>query len=468
MTPPDSPVPLSSSASPVPQSSEQSTAAKAPAFVRSAETTPRTNASQPWAIRMHEIGKQYKLGQARGVNDNFREDVMKFFSSLGGKTRGAKSKANSTFWALQHINLEINRGDTVGIIGRNGAGKSTLLKVLSRITSPTTGEMRYRGRLASLLEVGTGFHRELSGRENIYLNGSILGMRRAEIRQHFDAIVDFAGVEKFLDTPVKFYSSGMYVRLAFAVAAHLRTDILVVDEVLAVGDAEFQKKCLGKMQDVAHDGRTVLFVSHNMGAVESICRRGIVLQSGNVLVDSTVPEAIERYSSSSNPEGVDEKDFQKRLRETGKQACGVLLNAKTLVDGKPSAVASLGKELVFEVEFDASNHKGIKIGIGVNDFLGQRIVSFSPTFQAPTLLAAAEGKCVARCRIPSLSLAAGLYSISVACEDRTGPLEALGDALILEVVSSDFYGTGILPSQRQGIYLEEAEWELETKLGSQK
>jgi lipopolysaccharide transport system ATP-binding protein len=199
------------------------------------------------------------------------------------------------YWALKDINFEIKRGEVVGIIGRNGAGKSTLLKILSRITEPSEGRVTIKGRVASLLEVGTGFHPELTGRENIFLNGAILGMTRAEIRRKFDEIVDFADIEKFLDTPVKRYSSGMYVRLAFAVAAHLEPEILIVDEVLAVGDAEFQKKCLGKMRDVAGHGRTVLFVSHNMGAVRALCSRGMLLKEGKVAFDADVESAASRY-----------------------------------------------------------------------------------------------------------------------------------------------------------------------------
>lgn len=217
-----------------------------------------------------------------------------------------------TFWALKEVDFDIQQGDVVGIIGRNGAGKSTLLKILSRITEPTAGQVDLYGRVGSLLEVGTGFHPELTGRENIYLNGAILGMRRREIDAQFDAIVDFAGVAQFLDTPVKRYSSGMYVRLAFAVAAHLNPEILVVDEVLAVGDIEFQKKCLGKMQDVAHSGRTVLFVSHNMNAVTSLCRKGLVLQNGQVAYFGEIEQAVKRYLDSFLLANAAESDPQKR------------------------------------------------------------------------------------------------------------------------------------------------------------
>ena len=216
------------------------------------------------------------------------------------KFNGQQSPAIEEFWALKDVSFSIDSGDVVGIIGRNGAGKSTLLKLLSRITEPTSGSIRLRGRVASLLEVGTGFHPELTGRENIFLNGAILGMARAEIKRKFDEIVAFAEVEKFLDTPVKRYSSGMYVRLAFAVAAHLEPEILIVDEVLAVGDAQFQKKCLGKMQDVSKGGRTVLFVSHNMGAVTTLCRKAIWLNGGRIVRTGSAREVVDEYLTASS------------------------------------------------------------------------------------------------------------------------------------------------------------------------
>ena len=211
------------------------------------------------------------------------------------------------FWALKDVSFEVKQGDILGIIGRNGAGKSTLLKILSRITEPTVGQVRIRGRVSSLLEVGTGFHPELTGRENIFLNGAILGMTRAEIARNFDGIVDFAGIEQFLDTPVKHYSSGMYVRLGFAVAAHLEPEILIVDEVLAVGDAAFQEKCLGKMKTVASNGRTVLFVSHNMGAHQSLCDRALLFDCGRITLDADVPSAVSKYISTRPPEAAIDK-----------------------------------------------------------------------------------------------------------------------------------------------------------------
>jgi lipopolysaccharide transport system ATP-binding protein len=245
------------------------------------------------AISVRDLSKSYTLAHNAVRHTTLGEALV---HRLKNPLQRAEKE---TFWALKDVSFDINKGDVVGIIGRNGAGKSTLLKILSRITRPTTGEIRLYGRVGSLLEVGTGFHPELTGRENIYLNGAILGMRKSEIDRQFDAIVDFAEVEQFLDTPVKRYSSGMYVRLAFAVAAHLNPEILVVDEVLAVGDAEFQKKCLGKMKDVANSGRTVLFVSHNMAAVRSLCSRAVLLHRGQVMCNDEVDRCLRAYASDS-------------------------------------------------------------------------------------------------------------------------------------------------------------------------
>ncbi len=245
------------------------------------------------AIRVDDLGKCYRLGERGTSYRTLREAIM----GIGGALRRRANRAD-TIWALKDIDLEVRHGEVLGIIGHNGAGKTTLLKVLSRITEPTTGRVELYGRVGSLLEVGTGFHPELTGRENIYLNGAILGMRKAEIQRKFDEIVAFAEVERFLDTPVKHYSSGMYVRLAFAVAAHLEPEILLVDEVLSVGDAAFQRKCLGKMGEVAGEGRTVLFVSHNMGAVRALCDRVAVLWDGKVRLESDPPTAISVYLES--------------------------------------------------------------------------------------------------------------------------------------------------------------------------
>jgi lipopolysaccharide transport system ATP-binding protein len=252
-------------------------------------------------LRASGIGKRYRLGRKRSLQPRTLRETLTAY--LGGRAPGGSDGDATTHWALKDVAFDVRAGQLVGIIGRNGAGKSTLLRILSRITEPTEGRVEIRGRVGSLLDVGTGFHMELSGRENIFLNGAILGMKRAEIASRFDEIVAFAGTEMFLDTPVKYYSSGMYMRLAFAVAAHLETDTLIVDEVLAVGDAAFQKKCLGKMGDVARRGRTVLFVSHNLGALRSLCTRGIVLAQGSVGFEGSTDAAIAYYLANVAPSG---------------------------------------------------------------------------------------------------------------------------------------------------------------------
>ena len=253
------------------------------------------------AIKVEGLSKEYVLGGEVTEQMTFREMLMGAVTEPMKRLRRlqGRSTQQERFWALKDVNFTVNEGEVVGIIGANGAGKSTLLKLLSRITAPTKGQIQYRGRIASLLEVGTGFHPELSGRENIFINGAILGMTRNEIRKRFDEIVEFAGIGKFLDTPVKRYSSGMYVRLAFAVAAHLDTDILIVDEVLAVGDAEFQKKCLNKMEYVSNQGRTVLFVSHNMASIKRLCDSGILLESGNIIAVGSPHDIVSKYYKES-------------------------------------------------------------------------------------------------------------------------------------------------------------------------
>ncbi|WP_442590244.1 ABC transporter ATP-binding protein [Pedobacter sp. AW31-3R] len=265
------------------------------------------------AIKVENLSKAYQLGEIG--TGTISRDLERWWAGIRGKedpflrvgetNDRTKKGAGNIVWSLRDLNADIEQGDAIGIIGRNGAGKSTLLKILSRVTSPTTGNVKIKGRIASLLEVGTGFHPELTGRENVYLNGAIMGMRKSEIRRKFDEIVDFAGVERYIDTPVKRYSSGMYVRLAFAVAAHLEAEILIVDEVLAVGDADFQKKCLGKMGEVSKgEGRTVLFVSHHMESIRSLCNKGMVLNNGQMIYQGEVATAISSYVRKTNEEPV--------------------------------------------------------------------------------------------------------------------------------------------------------------------
>lgn len=255
-------------------------------------------------IKVENVSKEYRLGTIG--HGYLYKDIQSAWARLRGKEDPNQKlfesmpKRNSRFWALEDVSFEVKQGEILGIIGRNGAGKSTLLKIISRLTTPTRGAIRFKGRVASLLEVGTGFHPELTGRENIFLNGAILGMRKHEIRKKFDEIVAFADVEDFIDTPVKRYSSGMYVRLAFAVAAHLEPEILIVDEVLAVGDMQFQKKCLGKMEEVGKSGRTVLFVSHSMGMISNLCRKAILLEGGKISAQGEVSKVILQYNQNPN------------------------------------------------------------------------------------------------------------------------------------------------------------------------
>lgn len=300
-------------------------------------------------IQVEGLYKQYRLGQVS--TGTISHDLNRWWHKIRGKEdpyekitslNNRIEKGSSDYvWAIEDINFDVNQGDVVGIIGRNGAGKSTLLKLLSKVTTPTKGSIKLNGRIASLLEVGTGFHPELTGKENIYLNGAILGMTKTEIRSKFDEIVAFSGVEKYVDTPVKRYSSGMYVRLAFAVAAHLEPEILIVDEVLAVGDAEFQKKCLGKMKDVSSQGRTILFVSHNMAAVKGLCNRGILLSNGRVVKISSVEDTVNTYQKLSNQ---------------GKKS----INYKTLEDAPGN---ELIKILEFEITPLSGNYFSISSGI---------------------------------------------------------------------------------------------------------
>ncbi len=303
------------------------------------------------------ISKSYRIGAKTNREDMLRDVIINSVKKAVKRIRnpyGGSHGNDTEFWALKDISFEVNQGDVIGIIGRNGAGKSTLLKILSKITAPTTGEIKVKGRVASLLEVGTGFHQELTGRENIYLNGAILGMRRAEVRRKFDEIVAFAEVEKFLDTPVKRYSSGMYVRLAFSVAAHLEPEILVVDEVLAVGDIRFQKKCMGKMEAASRGGRTILFVSHNMGALRNLCNRAILLDAGHCVMQGGADRVVDYYVGSSN-DGAKSGTVKDRKRARASLATRMKItdvqirNARTGGFGDASTLDDLDVIIEYEV-----------------------------------------------------------------------------------------------------------------------
>jgi lipopolysaccharide transport system ATP-binding protein len=332
-------------------------------------------------IQVENLTKSYRLGAIGG--GTLRADVSRWLAKLRGKTDpnlkiGQEHHARlmgQEFWALQDVNFEVKQGEILGVIGRNGAGKSTLLKILSRVTAPTSGEVRVKGRIASLLEVGTGFHPELTGRENIFLNGAILGMNRAEIRKKFDEIVAFSGVEDFIDTPVKRYSSGMYVRLAFAVAAHLEPEILIVDEVLAVGDTQFQQKCLGKMQDVSRGGRTVLFVSHNMTAINSLCTSAITMKDGGISCAGRVDECIENYLSGIKSAG---ELWERSAPYQGKSPV-VFDKVKVELAGAQPAIT-----LHLQCETKSTRqHKPAFFAVDILDDTGTSIMQAIPTLECP-------------------------------------------------------------------------------------
>ncbi|MCC7118156.1 MAG: ABC transporter ATP-binding protein [Anaerolineales bacterium] len=365
------------------------------------------------AIRVENVGKQYKLGGKKTSYRTFREAIL---NSLTGPVRWLKGKQQpvETFWALRDVSFEINHGDAVGIIGRNGAGKSTLLKLLSRITNPTKGRIELYGRVASLLEVGTGFHPELSGRDNIYLNGAILGMSRLEIGRKFDEIVDFAEVEKFLDTPVKHYSSGMYVRLAFAVAAHLEPEILVVDEVLAVGDAEFQKKCLGKMDDVAKSGRTVLFVSHNMGAITQLCQNVILLNKGTLETFAKASDVVQQYLSS----GGDTPDVSFDLSLKPNSAALIARVWLGGANGEPIPAADVNQSFAIGLELLVRRKiSNAEISMRISNTLGQPLFTTNLSDESGTEKEFQAGNYKYLINIPMHFLAPDTYSINIAIHE---------------------------------------------------
>jgi lipopolysaccharide transport system ATP-binding protein len=359
------------------------------------------------------------------------------------------------FWALRDLSFEVKRGEVLGIIGRNGAGKSTLLKILSRISEPTRGRAILRGRVASLLEVGTGFHPELTGRENIFLNGAILGMARAEIKSKFDEIVAFAEVERFLDTPVKRYSSGMYVRLAFAVAAHLEPEILIVDEVLAVGDVDFQKKCLGKMQDVAtNQGRTILFVSHNMAAVESMCGSAMLLVDGQCAAVGQTSAVVQEYLRDLNLTNA--MPLGERTDRTGSGDLRfAFLSLEDQVGSQVSAF-QCGTESILHLVMDNRTKRelrNVRIALGIDDQMGQRIALLDTTLVGADISALSPGSGSVRVIIPKMSLTPGRYRLTLYSTVNGIIADWMKSAAIFDVEAGDYYGTGQLPDHGQGMFV---------------
>ncbi len=362
----------------------------------------------PSAVRVENLGKSYRIGENSqlGGYRTLRESLVSIPAALMRGVRNARHGGGSKdFWALEDINLDVQPGQVLGIVGRNGAGKSTLLKILARITKPTTGTAEIRGRIGSLLEVGTGFHPELTGRENVFLNGSILGMSRREIARRFDEIVAFAEVERFLDTPVKRYSSGMYVRLAFAVAAHLQTEILIVDEVLAVGDVEFQRKCVDKLREVSRGGgRTVLFVSHQLASVLSLCTRAVALQSGRVVADGSPEEVVEGYLAAL--EGSSTPDLAHR---TDRQGTGRVRMTRVTVSSRGQGPLTPGCAAVVEIELDR-RCRDLVVVFTIYNAMGQGVACFRTT-EWSKRDAFTDGN-VAACEVERLNLVPGRYHLN--------------------------------------------------------
>jgi lipopolysaccharide transport system ATP-binding protein len=411
-------------------------------------------------LKVENISKQYRLGQVG--TGTLSHDINRWWHKIRGKenpylkigdTNDRSTKGSSDYvWALQDVDFEVERGEVLGIIGKNGAGKSTLLKILSKVTAPTTGSIKSRGRIASLLEVGTGFNGEMTGRENIFLNGAILGMTKKEISSKLDEIIEFSGCERYIDTPVKRYSSGMTVRLAFAVAAFLEPEILVIDEVLAVGDAEFQKKAIGKMQDISKgEGRTVLFVSHNMAAVKSLCTRGIVLEHGKVKFIGGIDESIQKYLSNRNEnKNINLIDRKDRIG-TG--------NAK-ITDVKIYNVEKLMTGAIFKVEifYDAKNKEIMinEFGLSIWDLKENKIISLSSEFKNQLVDISNSGTII--CEIPNLPLVKGSYVLNCFVSSIFGLEDYVENILEFEVEENDIFGTGKTINPNWGMIVVDHNW----------
>ena len=402
-------------------------------------------------ISVQDLGKKYTIRHADQAQHytTLREELFKLPGRL--LHRGRQNKEE--FWALKDVSFDIMPGDRVGIIGRNGAGKSTLLKLLSRITEPTTGKITLRGRVASLLEVGTGFHPELTGRENIYLNGAILGMSRAEVRSKFDEIVDFAGVEKFLDTPVKRYSSGMYVRLAFAVAAHLEPEILIVDEVLAVGDAEFQKKCLGKMEQIGKSGRTVLFVSHNMAAVMNLCQYGVFLESGNVKEFNEIDIVVNEYYKYLDPVLVyDACNNSKYIKKIWFE------NAQHHV----ANTFEMSSSFSIRVKI-AGPLKNVVLGFVIKNISGMRIGSYSTLYQEDFLSCNIEKESIFSFKMNACKLLADEYVLSFYIGDISEQcIDSAENCIRFKIVNTNIFNTGREYAPSHGVCYFDIDFSQET------
>jgi lipopolysaccharide transport system ATP-binding protein len=363
------------------------------------------------AVRVIDLSKRYALGERAQLDQSFREMLAGLAKFPGRRLRAPRAAADPAFWALRDVSFDVPRGQVMGVIGRNGAGKSTLLKILSRITEPTRGRVELRGRVGSLLEVGTGFHPDLTGRENIYLNGAILGMRRADIQRKFDSIVDFAEVATFLNTPVKRYSSGMHLRLAFSVAAHLDTEILLVDEVLAVGDVAFQKRCLGKMHDVSRGGRTVLFISHNMSAISTLCTRALVIDGGRPVFDGPARDAVRHYLEHNLADAALTWDLGPLPRTDADLGALVRIERVRATAARAEGFR-FAEALRFRVGVTAAvSMEQLECAIGLDDMYGSRVVTFAS--EGARFAAAPGGSYDVEVTVPPFGLRPGKYLLSV-------------------------------------------------------
>lgn len=422
------------------------------------------------AIRVENLSKRYRIGLKEEIHDTLGGAIADFVKRPVKNLQRLRKLSRfqddghdpeDIIWALKDVSFEVKRGEVIGVIGRNGAGKSTLLKILSRITEPTEGRVIIKGRVSSLLEVGTGFHPELTGRENVYLNGTILGMRKTEIDRKFDEIVAFAEVERFIDTPVKRYSSGMKVRLAFAVAAHLEPEILLVDEVLAVGDVAFQKKCLGRMNTVAREGRTVLFVSHNMGAITSLCPRGILLGDGAIVIDDDSKKAVSHYLN----ETWNSKEFNLAARKD-RYGNGVIRFSGFWiqnVSGEKVLNVASGDSVVFVFDYSCHSETSISKSVGcfvrIRDYMGNLLCMLN-THYAGYILAAYPPGGYWTCTIESLPFSPGRYTVELWCGDGNHVFDHIERAGFFEVIEGDFYGTGRMPRTKanEGQFLLQQDW----------
>jgi len=414
------------------------------------------------AVRVEGISKQYQLGQTHGGYQLLSEKLMPGKHRQKSRQRGAERD----FWALRDVGFEVGQGETFGIVGHNGAGKSTLLKILSRVTPPTTGSIAIRGRVGALLEVGTGFNPELTGRENVFLNGAILGMRRAEILAKYDQIVEFAELERFMETPVKRYSSGMYMRLAFSVAAHLEPEVLIVDEVLSVGDARFQEKCLGRMETVAHEGRTVLFVSHNLAAVRKLCGRAALLSKGELQDVGPTSKVIDSYLALSAGEALD--DLGERLDRQGNgQLRFTYFRTEVGRHGYDSPVT--GEDVTFRLGYRTDGGQPIaeiNAAITISTRLNELMLHLRTVTTGARLRdLAAEGEIV--CSLPSCPLPSGSYTVNLWADSGGEPLDWVQRAAHFTVQDGDFFGSGQLSMASHPAVLVQNDWRVEVR-GAQK